>query len=272
MNYYEVLGVPRESTPEDIKRAYRKLANQWHPDKPNGDANKFREVQEAYEILSDPEKRAAYDNPRPQGFHFNFGGGPAGFDDFLAEMFQGGFRGFHQQQTRTKNNDSLVDININLHQAFNGANLEFLINNRRETIYIAPGTREGTKIRLQGRGPKQYQDLPAGDLIIRVRHIVMPQGVARDQDDLYMQIGVNALDLITGGEVELEHPSGKVLKVRVPSGTQSGSKLRLSNLGFTNPGNQSQLGHLYVIVQAEIPVITNPELLDQLTKIRGEIK
>lgn len=271
MNYYDVLGISSDASADDIKLAYRRLASKHHPDR-GGDAEEFKRVQEAYETLGDPQKRSAYDNPRPQNFHFNFGGVPPGsFDEFLAEVFQGGFRGFHQQ-TRTKNNDSLVDININLHQAFCGANLDLLINNRKETIYIAPGTREGTKIRLQGRGPRQYQDLPAGDLIVRIRNIMMPQGVGRDQDDLYIQLGVNALDLIAGAEIELEHPSGKTLKVRVPAGTQAGSKLRLSNLGFPNPGNASMLGHLYVIVQAEIPVITDPELLEQITKIRQEVK
>lgn len=271
MDYYQVLGVDKTSSQDEIKRAYRKLAGKHHPDR-GGDAEEFKRVQEAYETLGDPERRAAYDNPQPQGFSFrtHFGEGNP-FGDIFGDIFGGNFQqGFRQPQT--KNNDALVDIAIDLVQAYHGADIEFNTNYGHERIHIPPGARVGSKYRIHGRGPRQYSELPPGDLIVRIRQIHMPEGMGRENDDLFVQVSVNAIDMIIGGEIELAHPSGKTIKVKVPAGTQPHSKLRLSNLGFPNPANALHLGHLYVIVLPSIPVITNQDHIEMLSKIRNETK
>lgn len=270
MDYYQVLGVEKTASQDDIKRSYRRLASKHHPDR-GGDAEEFKRVQEAYDTLGDPERRAAYDNPQPQGFSFrtNFGEGNP-FADIFGDMFGGFSQGFRQPQT--KNNDAMVDIAIDLVQAYHGADIEINTNLGRERIHIQPGARVGSKYRIHGRGPRQYTELPPGDLIVRIRHIQMPEGMGRENDDLYIQIGVNVLDMMVGGEIEIAHPSGKNIRVKIPAGTQPQSKLRLSNLGFPNPANALHLGHLYVIVMPSVPVITNQEHIDLLVKIRNEIK
>lgn len=262
MSHYETLGVPKNATPDDIKKAYRKMAMKHHPDRNGGDETEFKRVQEAYEVLGDPDKKAQYDNPQPDfgGIKFNFGGG---FDDMFADAFSR-FRNHPQ-----RNPDSRVDIQIGLLDAYNGTDYTLNLNTGQINIKIPAGVREGTKLRVAGKGVQRFSNLPAGDLYITI-HIVMPRDWGRDGDDLYVRAQIDAISAMIGKSVEVSHITGKKYRVEIPPGIQAGEKVRLKGLGMINPSN-SIVGSLYVVVDILIPTITDRNDVELLNTIRGKL-
>lgn len=265
MDYYETLGVNHTTTPEEIKKAYRKLASQHHPDK-GGDTKKFQDIQKAYETLSDPDKKYEYDNPMQSQFG---GGNPFSGNSPFGDIF-GDIFGQQQRRQRQGNPESVGDIQISLQQAYEGTELNIGIDNENRTISIAPGTREGTRIRLHQQGRQPYQQFPPGDLIIRV-HVQVPPDMAVQDNDLFQHIMINAIEAMTGTTTTLKHISGKTLSVKVPPGTQQGSRLRLSNQGMPYPGAPNVFGSLYVIINIDVPHIKDPRHIELLNTINKEI-
>ena len=259
MDYYEILGVDRSASADDIKKAYRKLAMTHHPDRPGGDSTKFQTITEAYNTLSDPTKRAQYDNPAPQ-----FGGNPwenNPFADIFAQHF-----GFASRTP--KNPDRLADIDISFEQAYNGANLNVNVGYAVESIAIPAGIRDGTKIRLVGKAPQTAPNLPAGDLIIRV-NIVYPNTVGRQNDDLFVRVGVNAIEAMIGTEVDIDHVSGRTIRLKVPGGTQHGTRMKMTGWGMKNPSTQRP-GDMYAVVEVSVPAVTEPQHVEWLNKINSK--
>ena len=162
MDHYQILGVSKDASQQDIKKAYRKLAMKHHPDK-GGDEQKFKQIQAAYSVLSDPDKRAQYDNPNP---FEQFGGDPFGqgspFGDIFSEIFGGGFR----RQQPQRNPDGRMDLNISLLQAYKGTNVVVNTGYATLDVTIPQGVKDGSNLRLSGKGPLRYTDLPPGDLLI----------------------------------------------------------------------------------------------------------
>lgn len=261
MNYYDILGVDKNADQQQIKQAYRRLASKHHPDR-GGDEAEFKRIQEAYDVLGDTEKRAQYDNPQP-----NFGGFHQGQGHPFEDIF-GSF--FHQRPQQRANPDATVDVRIDISTAYNGGEVALNLNNSREILRIKPGTRNGTKYRIQGKGHHRFADLPPGDLIVRV-FIVTPHDMTVQNDDVFQRITVGALDAMTGTELTVQHFSGKDIKVKIPKGSQHGSKLRLSGWGMPHPQNFNQKGNLYLIVDIKIPIIHNDEHLELLNKIKDEV-
>jgi len=262
MNYYETLGVEPGASADDIKRAYRRMAMKVHPDRTGGDDTEFKKLQEAYETLSDPDRRAEYDNPRPSMRpEFDFAGGD--FNDIFAQMFGAGRR------PARKNSDLLVNLQISLYHSYAGTDYILSTETGAVNIKIPAGVRPGTKLRVPGRGKQTHQNLPPGDLYVVV-HVDMPPDWGRQDDDLYVRTEIDAISAMTGTSLELQHITGKKYKVVVPAGIQSGEKIRLKGLGMTNPGDQT-LGSLYVIVTVVIPAITDTECLELLNKVRGKL-
>ena len=276
MDHYKTLGVDKNSSPDDIKRAYRKLASQHHPDK-GGNKEKFQEVQAAYDTLSDPDKRAQYDNPQPQ-FNGGFGGGmPPGFEDIFGQMFGGGhnpFGGMFNQrpQQQARNRTLNIQTVITLEEAFNGkdmiANLQ-LPTGRDQVleIKIPAGISDGMTLRLAGMGDDSVPNAPRGDIHLTVgvqQHNVF----GRQGDDLVRTIDVNCIDAILGKTVQISAINGALLDIKIPPGTQHGQILAAAGYGMPKVSDNRYKGRMLLSINITIPTNftdTQKELLKQLT-------
>lgn len=252
MDYYETLGVNHTTQPKEIKQAYRKLASKHHPDK-GGDAEQFKKIQEAYDVLSDPDRKHQYDNPDPYR-----GQVPPDFGDIFGDIFG--------RARPRRNPDGQINIEISLLQAFEGMDYHINFPGEELAIKIAPGTRHGAKLRLGGKANKRFADLPPGDLYINVL-IREEVNWGRQEDDLYVNIVIDALDAITGCETIVNHLDGRKFKLKIQPGTQEQERVRLAGLGMTNPSN-GKVGALYAVVNIEVPNILDKEILTVLNTIR----
>jgi curved DNA-binding protein len=281
-DYYETLGVSRDASEKDIKKAYRKLARQLHPDVNPGDKKaeeRFKDINEAYEVLSDKEKRAQYDRLGSQyqqwqrtggqgnvpwedlmrqaggaSAQYDFGGGDS-FFDILNTFFGMGGRGRQQQQTQTRapirGRDVEQEVTISLEEAYHGATRAFNRNGRRLSVNIPPGARTGTRVRLSGKGESGYAGGQPGDLFLVVSVQDGPQYERRD-DDLYRDVMVDVYTAVLGGEVNVPTMSGSV-RLKIPPGTQSGQRFRLSGRGMPRLREKDAHGDLYVRVLIQVP-------------------
>jgi len=292
-DYYQTLGVSSDATAEELKRAFRKLARKYHPDvSRERDAEaRMQEVNEAYAVLSDPEKRAAYDQlgkayqpgqefcPPPDwdaGFEFSTHGfsphESAQFSDFFSELFgrmgraPGGFRsGTGQTQFHARGEDHQAKVLLDVEDAFTGATRQISLRTPRvdgqgrvrlETrtlnVRIPQGIRAGQTIRLAGQGATGVGGAPAGDLLLEVQFKPHPRFRVQDRD-LYLALPVAPWEAALGAVVPVDLPSGSV-KVRIPEGAQSGRQLRVRGKGI--PG--SPPGDLLLEVRVELPPADTP--------------
>ena len=216
MDHYQTLGVGKDASQQEIKKAFRKLAMKHHPDK-GGDENEFKKVQAAYDTLSDPEKRAQYDNPNPfeafgQGFGQGFGDSP--FADIFGDIF-----GQRRQQRRpVRNPDGIVDVGVTLHQVYTGSTIVVNTGYGSYEVTVPQGTADGTRLRLSGKGPVRDSNLPAGDLIVRL-HTEYPDNWGRDREHLFFRQNINVIDAMTGCVIEITHVDGKKYQLTIPAGT-----------------------------------------------------
>jgi len=269
MDYYKTLGVNKSSSADELKQAYRKLAMKHHPDK-GGDEAEFKKINEAYAVLSDPQKKSDYDNPAAQhgrtGFNWTHQGQSAPGDPFDFEDIMRHARNvFNEKYQSQRNPDAITDVYINLEQVFSGTDMLVDVGYAREVIYVNPGTRNGTKLRIKNKGPSRYKDSPPGDLIVRI-NVDIPDNMAIDGNNLYVKMDVNALEAIVGSTINFDHPCGKELKISIPKGTQSGARLRLKGLGVPDT-NTRTTGDFFVIVNIFIPDVSNLDHLEALNKI-----
>lgn len=266
MDYYNILGVNRTASPEEIKRAYRQKVKQHHPDA-GGDAETFKKVTEAYEILSNSDKRSVYDNPQPD---FNtqqrnpFGGHP--FEDMFEQF---GFR----QQTRPKNRDITVAAEIDLKDVFTGKDLVIqyrLQSGKVETVTVnvPAGARDGDTVRYENLGDDGHKKFQRGDLHVRIKVKNMP-GWARDGNNIATKRTINVFDLVLGCAIIVETLDNKKVKLNVPKGTAPGKILSINGYGLPDL-RTGKRGHLYIQIETEIPVISDSELLQSLEQIRNK--
>ena len=248
-NHYQTLGVERTASAEDIKRAYRKLAGQHHPDR-GGDTAKFQTIQAAYDVLGDPGKRQQYDNPAPQ---FS-GGAPFDFDNIF-NMFGAGFQqpGQPQQQVR-------MSLWITLADVAQGGRRTVSLGNMTVEIEIPLGINDGDNV--------QYANLGPGGTNLIVNYRIHPhprwqrQALNLTQDETVL-----VWDLILGGELPVRDIQGNTLNMMVPAGTQPGTMLRLKGRGLRDRSGKT--GDLFVRIQARLPDNIPQELLDQIAQTHG---
>jgi curved DNA-binding protein len=258
-DYYAILGVPRNATQEEIKRAYKRLARQYHPDvnKSPEAEEKFKEINEAYAVLSDPEKRKIYDTygtttppppPPPGGYDFS-GFDVEDFSDFFQELFGGGLFGRSRRPRRGR--DVRAELPLTLEEAFHGGERVLEVGGKRVSVRIPPGVQDGATLRVPGMGGPGD---PSGDLLLTVRLLPHPHFRLEGQD-LYATLDVPAPIAVVGGKVRAMTLEGPV-EVTVPPRTQAGRKLRLKGKGFPGPTGR---GDLYLEVRITIPERLTPE-------------
>jgi curved DNA-binding protein len=270
MDYYQTLGIDRNASQDDIKKAYRSLAMKHHPDR-GGDAKKFQEIQEAYAVLSDSQKKADYDNPNPFGggsFHF---GGPSGFEQFFGQGSPfGDIFGFHHRQRPPQNRNIQLQTTIQLEDAFYGkellANIK-LPSGRDQTVNIKvpPGIHEGTTLRLSGMGDDSVPNIPRGDILLTV-HIADHPIYKRQGDDLMIDYEITCVDAMIGKSIELMSIDGKRLETAIQSGVQNETILGLGGYGMPNFNDPSRRGRLLVKIRIRIPSVTEDQK-EQLRKL-----
>ena len=248
-NHYQTLGVERTASAEDIKRAYRKLAGQHHPDR-GGDTAKFQTIQAAYDVLGDPGKRQQYDNPAPQ---FS-GGAPFDFDNIF-NMFGARFQqpGQPQQQVR-------MSLWITLADVAQGGRRTVSLGNMTVEIEIPLGINDGDNVQYANLGPG------GTNLIVNFRIHPHPRW-QRQALNLTQDETVLVWDLILGGEMPVRDIQGNTLNMMVPAGTQPGTMLRLKGRGLRDRSGKT--GDLFVRIQARLPDNIPQELLDQIAQTHG---
>lgn len=281
-DYYRVLGVPRGATQDEIKKAYRLLARKYHPDV-SREANaeeKFKEVAEAYEVLKDPKKRAAYDQlgswqpgqefrPPPdwerqfRGFEFDRGGGGGDFSDFFSQLFGMG-RGAGPRGTRfaMQGQDLEARVELSLEEALQGRETQFqLAQTERDAqgrtrraprsvrVRIPKGATDGQRLRVPGKGGKGSGGAPDGDLYLTIT--LRPHPLFRpDGHDLYLDLPVAPWEAALGASMDVPTLDGHA-RIKVPGGSRSGQKLRLMGKGLPKPGGGA--GDLYCVLQVVVP-------------------
>jgi curved DNA-binding protein len=265
-DYYDILGVGRDASPEDIRRAYRTLARRYHPDvnKEAGAEDRFKEIGEAYEVLSDEQRRREYDNPSPRFAQGNgdvrvdFGSGD--FSDIFESMFGGrtrsGFGGFS-----SRGSDQEATLELSLQEAARGGRRKITLGDGRDyDVNIPAGVRDGQIIRLAGEGTPGPGGGPSGDLLLRVR--VRPDPRFRVEGrDLHTDVAVAPWEAVLGAEVEVPTLNG-ISRVKVPPGSSCGRRLRLRGEGMAG-------GDLYARVKIVVPKQPSKkerELFEQLAK------
>ncbi len=309
-DYYATLGVGRKASPEEIKKAYRKLARKYHPDV-NQDKEaeeKFKQINEAYEVLEDPEKRKLYDQlgadwkagqdfkPPPgwEDVHFEFRTGPgaeafdfgSGFSDFFEILFgsrmRGGGRATGGRASWVmRGQDQEAEIEVSLEDAYHGATRTITLQSHeidaqgqvRPTVQnlqvkIPPGVTDSTRIRLSGKGGAGMGGGPAGDLYLKVR--ITPHSRFRvEGHDLLVDVPVTPWEAALGATVEVPVMDGTV-NLKIPAGTQSGQKLRLRGKGLPKKG--SERGDLFARVTIAVPKDLSAkerELFSEMAKVSG---
>lgn len=271
-DYYTTLGVAKTATAEEIKRAYRKLASQHHPDK-GGDTAKFQQVEEAYRTLGDPDKRAAYDNPAPAGHHFNFDFGPGGVDDIFGQFFRGASPFAHARQQPRRNKDIRAAINIGLQETLVDQNktIGLTANGINQTVdlVVPRGVTNGSVIKFAGLGDHMFENLPRGDLYITVNVFHNPNYEVSGLD-LVTLLTIDAIDAILGCTRQVLGLDGKLFEIKIPAGCQPNTKLKIPGQGLYKYQTDAR-GNLYVKLNITIPKNLTPEQLDAVQSIRQQI-
>jgi len=291
-DYYKILGVDRKASEKEIKKAYRKMARQYHPDLNPGDKaaeERFKEINEAHEVLSDADKRKKYNQlgsswrqyeragGDPGGFDWGqwyaqpgggrvhveyadlgdiFGGG-GGFSDFFGAIFGAAGRrggatwGAQGQPFTAQSQDYEQEVEITLEEAFSGATRILQKDGRRLEVKIPPGVQTGSKVRMRGEGGGSYGQGARGDLYLMVK-ILPHRTFVRKSDDLHCDVPVDLYAAVLGGEVRVPTLKGGAM-LRIPPETQSGKTFRLKGQGMPHLKNAEKHGDLYAKVRINLP-------------------
>lgn len=291
IDYYKILGIEKNASDDEIKKAYRKLARKLHPDLNPDDKQahqKFQQINEANEVLSDPEKRKKYDtygkdwqhadqfeqqkksraqsqaqNPGGQQF---YDGNDEDFSSFFGSMFGGSGR---RSQAKFRGQDYNAELKMNLTDALLTHQQVLTVNGKQIRITIPAGVENGQVIKLKGHGSPGVNGGPAGDLFITFSIAAHPE-FKRLGNDLYTTVKIDLYTALLGGDVTIETLTGKV-KLKVNAETQPGTKIRLKGKGFPVYKKENEFGDLYVTYEVELPTNLTDEqkkLFTELSKLK----
>ena len=298
MDHYSTLGVDRSASPEDIKAAFKKLAMKHHPDR-GGDAGKFQELNEAYSVLSDPEKRMMYDHGGHRQHHFNtqagnpfgpggysftvdtngfqqhftqgpFGGGDPHFEEMLKNF------GFGFARPPQKNRDLNMRYQISLKDAYMGKNLQIDYRmpngeNKRINVDVPPGIEHGQAIKVNGAGDHSNKQLPPGDLTIAIE--ISPVNKFKREDlNLVTETEITIFEAMTGVRKSIKNIDDIDVEIVVHPGTRHGQKYSCRGLGFPNLKFNNVKGDLIVIVNVKTPIVTDPKLVAAINELANKLR
>jgi curved DNA-binding protein len=277
MDYYEILGVSEQATPEEIKKSYRKLAAQHHPDK-GGDTAKFQDISRAYETLSDPAKRQEYDLQKSgMGNQFRFNSGANGFEfgdmnDLFSFAFGQGFR--NQRRQQPKNRDITIRVTISFKQSYTGAHLEARYKTptgKEQTVIVdvPSGVESGQTIRYQGLGDDTIPNIPRGNLNVQVI-VDQDYNYERRGCDLYKKLNISVLDAMIGCEKEVTLVDDSVMKIKIRPGVHDGVEYSVTGKGFKDI-RSGRLGNFYVVIKIDVPTVTDENIIKELKEIYAKI-
>jgi curved DNA-binding protein len=310
-DYYKILGVEKDATQEEIKKAYRKLALKYHPDR-NPDnkqaEDKFKEITEANEVLSDAEKRKKYDQlganwkyyqqpgtggPGMEDFFSQFGGRSGGrttyqYSGDLGDMFGniGGFSDFFESffggrgsggqrssfSTAQKGRDYEANLNLTLEEVFNGTDRQISVDGKKLKVKIEQGTRDKTRLRIRGMGSPGSHGGEKGDLYLNI-HIIDHPFYEVNGDDLYFNLDVDLYTAVLGGNVQIPTLDHKKLSIVIPPETDNGKLLKLRGQGMIEQESKSKRGDLYVRIIVQVPKHLSKEekeLFRKLSQLRKD--
>lgn len=261
--HYETLGIAKNATPDEIKRAYRKLASQHHPDK-GGDTAKFQSIQTAYDTLSNPQKRAEYDNPRPQGHPHGFqfrSDGPFDFETIF-NMFGTRFQPPGQQQ---RHQQARMELWVTL--------MDVALGGRRT---VSVGTSQGVNaveieipLGIEDGSTVQYPRIGPNGMDVLITYRIHPHPSWQRQGlDLFCEYTVSFWDLILGGDIRIKDIVGNELLVTVQPNTQPGTQLRVRGRGLR--AKTGLTGNLFIKIQGKLPDSISPELMDMIKQTREQ--
>jgi curved DNA-binding protein len=288
-DYYKILGVDKSASPAEIKKSYRKLALKYHPDHNEGNKSaeaKFKDLNEAYAVLRDPEKKQQYDMFGAEGFQNRFSQEDIFRDFDLGSIFkefgfgrsgrgqgspfgggcgQRGFDGSQNRQQQVRGQNLIYELPMNLEEFIQSTSktITYQINGRQEqvSVKVPAGIKGGQKLRLQGKGQPGPYGGPSGDLYIQIKETSHPL-FRREDADLYMKQKIRFSQAVLGADIEVPTLEKKILKLKIPPGTQDNAKFRLKNFGlphYNGPGK----GNAYVEINIDIP----KELTDSQKKL-----
>ncbi|PIE87565.1 MAG: molecular chaperone DnaJ [Bacteroidetes bacterium] len=291
IDYYKVLGVDKSATANDIKKAYRKLARKYHPDvNPNDkDAErKFKEINEANEVLGNPEKRKKYDQYGKDWQHseafekakarqqqsqrsYTYTDEGQAYSDFFRDIFGGGgFGGSHQRSVKFKGQDFNAELQIKLSEAYHTHKRVLTLNGKSIRITIPAGIENGQTIKLKGYGSQGMNGGPDGDLYITF-NIINDTAFSRQGNDLYKTVDLDLYTALLGGELTIDTFNGKA-KIKVKPETANDTKIKLKGKGFPVYKKKDQFGDLYVTYKVKLPqnlTTKEKDLFNELSKLRA---
>lgn len=285
-DYYKTLGVDKNAPQDEIKKAFRKLAVKYHPDKTKGDKSaeaKFKEVNEAYEVLGDPEKRKKYDAVGENwkyyqqqgaggrfdwsqfgsrqgggGTHYTFEGDPGdifggrGYSDFFETLFGRGFGESPQRRSESlKGQDYTAELEISLEEAYGGTSKIFDVGGQSIKLNIKPGISDGHILRIPGKGTQGTRGGKPGDLLVTVRVNNHPV-FERKGDDLYADLNVDLYTAVLGGKAEFRTFKGNI-NINITKESENGKVIRLGKMGMPKYGKAEEFGDLYLKLEVQIP-------------------
>lgn len=273
MDYYRTLGVDQNATQDNIKRAYRKLAKQYHPDN-GGDTEKFKQINQAYSIIGDEHKRHQYNQGTEHSSNNN--SDYNNMQDFFGDIFKSttGFHHSYYDYARPKNKDLRTTLHVSLESVLDAQCKTVHLNRGRSQktvqVDIPAGVNDGATIRYRGYGQDVRTTAAPGDLLVTIK-VKLHKKFIRDYNNLHSTIEIDAIDAMLGTSSEFKNINDSKILVKIPAGTQSGQHLRIAKKGLPN-NNTGTVGDLILTVKIIIPCNLNDQQKELLSQIKNQNK